>query len=63
MPLRLIPASSAADAEIKFGSGSSDPNMFGSVRTTLIVSNKEIEDKMKIVKNLEGSGLLIRFAY
>ena len=41
MSLRLIPASSAADPEIKFGSGSSDPNMFGSVRTTLIVSNKK----------------------
>ena len=66
MPLRLTPTSSPADAEIKlkvFGSGSSDPNVFGSVRTTLIISNKEIEDKMKIVKNLEESGLLIKFVY
>ena len=42
--------------------------MFGSVRhtldlakqTILIISNEEMNDVMKIVKSLEGSGLLIK---
>ena len=34
--------------------------MFGSVVTTLITSNKEVNDIMKIVKSLEESGLLIK---
>ena len=33
--------------------------MFGSGNTTLIISNEEINDVMKIVKTLELSGLLI----
>ena len=33
--------------------------MFGSRNTTLIVSNEETNDIMKIVKSLEESGLLI----
>ena len=34
--------------------------MFGSGTTTLIISNEEINDIMKIVKSLEDSGLLIK---
>ena len=34
--------------------------MFGSGNTTLIISNEEINDIMKIVKSLEESGLLIK---
>ena len=34
--------------------------MFGSGFTTLIISNQEREDIMKIVKSLEESGLLIK---
>ena len=34
--------------------------MFGSGTTTLIISNEEINDIMKIVKSLEDSGLLIQ---
>ena len=33
--------------------------MLGSSTTTLIISNEEMNDTMKIVKSLEGSGLLI----
>ena len=34
--------------------------MFGSGTTTLIISNEEMNDIMKIVKSLEESGLLIK---
>ena len=34
--------------------------MFGSGNTTLIISNEEINDIMKIVKSLEEYGLLIK---
>ena len=34
--------------------------MFGSGTTTLIISNKEMNDIMKLVKYLEESGLLIK---
>ena len=34
--------------------------MFGSGITALIFANKEMNDIMKIVKSLEGSGLLIK---
>ena len=34
--------------------------MFGSCRKTLIISNEEMEDIMKIVDSLEGSSLLIK---
>ena len=34
--------------------------MFGSGVTTLTISNEEMNDIMKIVKSLEGSGLLIK---
>ena len=34
--------------------------MFGSGMTTLIISNEEMNDIMKIVKSLKESGLLIK---
>ena len=34
--------------------------MFGSGMTILIISNEEMTDIIKIVKSLEGSGLLIK---
>ena len=54
IPLGLTAAASAADARIHkklLASG----NM-----TTLIISNDEIEDIIKIVKSLEDSGLLLK---
>ena len=54
IPLRLSAVASAADAGIHkklLGSG----NM-----TTLIISNDEIYDIIKIVKSLEDSGLLVK---
>ena len=52
--LGLTAAASAADAGIHkkiLGSGNT---------TTLIISNNEIEDLIKIVKSLEDSGLLLK---
>ena len=54
IPLGLTAAASAADAGIHkkiLGSGNN---------TTLIISNKDIDDLIKIVKSLEGSGLLLK---
>ena len=54
IPLGLTAAASAADAGIHkkiLGSGG---------HTTLIISNNEIEDLIKIVKSLEDSGLLLK---
>ena len=53
IPLGLTAAASATDAAI-------DKKMFGSDTTTLIISNVEINDVMKIVQSLEESGLLIK---
>ena len=50
--LGLTAAASSTDAAIH-------KKMFGSRNTTLIVSNEETNDIMKIVKSLEESGLLI----
>ena len=53
IPLGLTAAASAADAGIHkkiLGSGNT---------TTLIISNNEVEDLIKIVESLEDSGLLI----
>ena len=52
IPLGLTAAASAADAEI-------NKKILGSGNTTLIISNNEIEDIIKIVKSLEDSGLLL----
>ena len=54
IPLGLTAAASAADAGIHkkiFGSGG---------HTTLIISNKDMEDLIKIVKSLQDSGLLLK---
>ena len=54
IPLGLTAAASAADAGIHkkiLGSGNT---------TTLIISNKDMEDLIKIVKSLEDSGLLLK---
>ena len=51
-PLESAAAASAADAGIH-------KKVLGSVTTTLIISNEEIEYILKIVKSLEASGLLL----
>ena len=56
IPWGLTAAASAADAGIhKKILGSGHNNM-----TTLIISNNEMEDIIKIVKSLEDSGLLLK---
>ena len=55
IPLGLTAAASAADAGIHkkiLGSGHNN--------TTLIISNDEIDDILKIVKSLENSGFLLK---
>ena len=52
IPLGLSAAASATDAAIQ-------KKFFGSSKTALIISNKEMKD-IKIVKSLEESGLLIK---
>ena len=52
MSLRLTAAVSAADAAI--------PNKIFELATTIIISNEEINDIMKIVKFLKESDLLIK---
>ena len=49
IPLGLTAAASAADAGIH-------KKILGSGNTTLIISNKDMEDLIKIVKSLEDSG-------
>ena len=54
-PLRITAAASAIDAGIqKKIHGSGRP-----LSTTLIISNKEMNDMMKIVQALEGSNILL----
>ena len=53
IPLGLTVVVSATDAAIH-------KKIFGSGFTTLIISNEEMEDILKIVKSLEDSGLLIK---
>ena len=52
MPLVLTAAASITDLSIH-------KEIFGSGPTTLIISNKKMNDVTKIVKSLEESGLLI----
>ena len=52
-PLRLSAAMSAIDESIK-------KKMLGSGATTLIISNDEMGDILKIVKSLEDSGVLLK---
>ena len=53
IPLGLTAAASAADAGIH-------KKILGSSNTTLIISNKDMDDLIKIVKSLEDSGLLLK---
>ena len=53
IPLGLTTAASATDVAIH-------KKLFGCSMTTLIISNKEMNVIMKIVKSLEESGLLIK---
>ena len=52
-PLGLSAAMSEIDGSIK-------KKMLGSGTTTLIISNDEMDDILKIVKSLENSGLLLK---
>ena len=52
-PLRLTAGASAPDAGI-------NKNILGSGTTTLMISDDEMEDTMKIVTFLEDSGLLLK---
>ena len=53
LPFGLLAAMSATDAAIQ-------KKIYGSRTATLIISNKEMEELMKIVKSLDKSGLLIK---
>ena len=53
IPLGLTAAASSADAGIY-------KKILGSGNTTLIISNKDMEDLIKIVKSPEDSGLLLK---
>ena len=53
IPSGLTAAASATDTAIH-------KTMFGSGNMTLMISNEEMNDTMKIVKSLEESGLLIK---
>ena len=53
IPLWLTTAASTTDAAIH-------KKMFGSGYATLIISNKELEDIMKIINSLDDSSLLIK---
>ena len=53
IPLGLTAATSAADAGIH-------KKILGSVNTTLIVSNSDMEDLIEIVKSVKDSGLLLQ---
>ena len=53
IPLGLTAAASAADAGIH-------KEILGSGNTTLVISNKDMEDLIKTVKSPEDSGLLLK---
>ena len=53
VPLRITEAASAIDAGIQ-------KKILGSGTTTLIISNKEMNDIMKIVQALEESNILLK---
>ena len=53
IPLGLTAAASAADAGIH-------KKILGTGNTTLIISNKDMKDLIKIVKSLEDSGVLLK---
>ena len=51
--LGLTAAASTTDAEI-------NKKILGSGTTTLLISNNEMQDILKIVKSLEDSGILLK---
>ena len=53
IPLGLTAAASAVDAGMR-------KKIFGSGRATLIISNDEMEDMIKIVESLEDSSSLLK---
>ena len=53
IPLGLSAAASTADA-------GTHKKILGSGNTTLIISNKDMDDLIRIVKSLEDSGLLLK---
>ena len=55
IPLGLTPAASAVDVGI-----TKKKKILGSVNTTLLVSNDELEDIIKVVESLEDSSLLLK---
>ena len=61
IPLGLTAAASTADTRIHekiLGSGNRHSS--SALHTTLMISNNEMEDIIKIVKSLEDSGLLLK---
>ena len=63
IPLGLTAAASAADVGIHkkiLGSGNNHPSSSASHNKTLIISNDEINDIIKIIKSLENSCLLLK---
>ena len=54
----LIPSGSTAAASATYAA--IQKKIFGSSVTTLIISNEDLNDIMKIVKSLEDAGLLIK---
>ena len=60
-PLRITAAASAIDAGTqKKIHGSGRPSSFASRTTTLIISNKEMKDIMKIAQALKDSNILLK---
>ena len=55
IPLGLTTAAVASAADVAL-----HKKMFGSGNTTLIISNEEMNDIMKIIKSLEESELLVK---
>ena len=53
IPLGLTAAATAAEAGIH-------KKILGSGTTTLVISNEEMKDIMKIVQSLEDAGLLLK---
>ena len=61
MPLaKNISAPSGLSAAMSATDGSIKKKMLGSGATTLIISNDEMDDILKIVKSLENSGVLLK---
>ena len=63
IPLGLTAAASAVDAGIHkkiLGSGHRHSSSSASHNTTPVISNKDMEDLIKIVKSIEDSGLLLK---